>query len=298
MNIQDKNGWMVPSHNGYLEFPAQDDTPIAVTVWNHIISVKPHRHKFHEFALITKGYCIHIYKEVSVPLIPGDVFLIEPDEEHGYEIQAPVELINCQFYPRKLQKEYRKQMRRVDNGGETYGSDSRQSQLNRQGIIHLDVKEQKEVEFLLRMMMEEQENHQGGMADIKMACLQTILIKFGRNRRRKAQQTGQYKESKKEKIYEILAFIEKNLAEEPDFHRIAGKAGWSVGHFRTVFKDVTGLTPTEYLNRLRILKPLEYMQKEGLNVSEAAERVGYLDPAYYSRLFKKIMGYPPRYFRR
>ena len=73
-------------------------------------------------------------------------------------------------------------MRRVDNGGETYGSDSRQSQLNRQGIIHLDVKEQKEVEFLLRMMMEEQENHQGGMADIKMACLQTILIKFGRNR--------------------------------------------------------------------------------------------------------------------
>ena len=36
MNIQDKNGWMVPSHNGYLEFPAQDDTPIAVTVWNHI----------------------------------------------------------------------------------------------------------------------------------------------------------------------------------------------------------------------------------------------------------------------
>ncbi len=32
MNIQDKNGWMVPSHNGYLEFPAQDDTPIAVTV--------------------------------------------------------------------------------------------------------------------------------------------------------------------------------------------------------------------------------------------------------------------------
>ncbi len=54
-------------------------------------------------------------------------------------------------------------MRRMDNGGETYGSDSRQSQLNRQGIIHLDVKEQKEVEFLLHMMMEEQENCQDGM---------------------------------------------------------------------------------------------------------------------------------------
>ena len=31
---------------------------------------------------------------------PGDVFLIEPGEEHSYEIQAPIELINCQFFRR------------------------------------------------------------------------------------------------------------------------------------------------------------------------------------------------------
>ncbi|MGI6011812.1 MAG: AraC family transcriptional regulator [Ruminococcus sp.] len=297
MNPQDQNGWMVPCHDGYLEFPAQDDTPIAVTVWNHMISVKPHRHRFQEFALITKGYCIHVYKGISVPLIPGDVFLIEPDEEHSYEIQAPIELINCQFYPEKLEGECRKLMREMGCQEENYGYRSRQSQLNRQGIIHLDMKERQDIEFLLNCMMEEQKRGEEDMAGMKTACLQMILIKFRRNRKRKAAQIDHYKNSRKEKIYEILSYVEDHLAEEINFGQIAGQAGWSTGYFRAVFKDVTGMTPTEYLNRLRILKSLEYMQRDGLNVSEAAQRVGFLDPAYYSRLFKKIMGYAPRYFK-
>lgn len=297
MNLRDENGWMVPCHDGYLDFPAQDDTPIAVTVWNHMISVKPHRHKFQEFALITRGYCVHVYRGIEVPLIPGDVFLIEPEEEHGYEIQAPIELINCQFYPEKLGGECQKLMRQMCLQKKDSGSHSRQSRLDRQGILHLNMKERKDIEFLLNSMMEEQENPQEDMAVMKAACLQMILIKFRRNQKRKAEQISHYKDSKKEKIYEILSYMEENLTKELDVHRIAEEACWSVGYFRAVFKDVTGLTPTEYLNRLRILKSLEYMQKDGMNVSEAALRAGYLDPAYYSRLFKKIMGYSPRYFK-
>ena len=73
-------------------------------------------------------------------------------------------------------------------------------------------------------------------------------------------------------------YMETHIAEELDFNQMADSAYWSVGYFRSVFKDVTGLTPTEYLNRLRILKSLEYMQKENLNVSEAASESGITIP--------------------
>ena len=71
----------------------------------------------------------------------------------------------------------------------------------------------------------------------------------------------------------------------------------SSSYFRVLFKDVTGLPPVEYLNRLRIVKSLQYLQADDLSIANAAARVGIYDPNYYSRLFKKVMGVPPRYFK-
>ena len=48
--------------------------PFPIAPWEDNISVKPHRHAYYEFALVTKGSCVHSYKGVKVPLVPGDVF--------------------------------------------------------------------------------------------------------------------------------------------------------------------------------------------------------------------------------
>lgn len=312
MNINDENGWMVPCHDGYLEFPRQDHSGIAVTVWNHKISVQPHRHKFQEFALITKGYCVHCYRGTEVPLLPGDVFMIEPDEVHSYQLHAPIELINCQFYPGEMSREFNQLLREGEqekdsickkqemilnlSGREGKGLDSRQSILNQQGIIHLNIEERKMIESLLEQMMEEQKNEEIGLELVKTACLQMILVKFYRIRRRQSEQSSTHRDNRKERVYEILAYMEEHLEERLDYDKLAERVHWSAGHLRWVFKEVTGLAPTEYMNRLRVIKSLEYMQEEHLNVSQAAERVGFYDPGYYSRLFKKIMGYSPKYF--
>ncbi len=58
------------------------------------------------------------------------------------------------------------------------------------------------------------------------------------------------------------------------------------------------MTPTNYLNRMRIIRSLEYLEREDMSIAEAASKVGIYDSNYYSRLFKKIMGYSPRYFKK
>lgn len=53
----------------------------------------------------------------------------------------------------------------------------------------------------------------------------------------------------------------------------------------------------EYLNRMRIVKSLEYLNVEGISIADAAAKVGIYDANYFSRMFKKVMGYSPRYFK-
>ena len=58
------------------------------------------------------------------------------------------------------------------------------------------------------------------------------------------------------------------------------------------------MTPVEYLNRIRIIKSLEYLERNQCNIADAAASVGIYDANYYTRLFKKILGYSPKYFKK
>lgn len=302
----------------YTKFPIYDDTAISVHPYISNESVEPHQHNFQEFVLIQKGSCIHRYKNQETILIPGDVFLIPPHREHSYVIQSEVEIINVCFFPEKLgvywtdfvhdmedpitssnnvQSRFQELLQNVmlqdDRDTPIYEAD-----LNTQGIIHLKPTELFRIEDLLRSMLEEQENQDEGAAYMKSAMLQMILILLDRVRKRQIVPSLQYSSQKRQIILEALDYIENHITEDIDFSSLAAWLHLSNSHFRAVFKNVTGLPPTDYLNRLRIVKSLQYLQTNDVSIADVAARVGIYDPNYFSRLFKKIMGVPPKYFKK
>ena len=291
MNIHDGNGRGALCQSEYCS--------IQVKVLNRQTWEPPHCHEFQEFVLIKKGYCVHCYRGTKVWLLPGDVFVTQPNEEHSYQIYAPAEIIHCRFFVSGMSEDLTHMSKRAVSlpPGEGDCPKSRQSALDRQGIIYLNIKERREIASLLAQIMEEEKRGEEDQELVKIACLQMILVKLQRIQRYQTEQGEKHKGSRKERIYEILSYAESHLAERVAHETLAEMAYWSVGYFRSVFKDVTGMAPAEYLNRMRIAKSLEYMQKEHLNVSQSAERVGFDDPGYYSKLFKKIIGYSPKYFR-
>ena len=92
---------------------------------------------------------------------------------------------------------------------------------------------------------------------------------------------------------EVLIYMDAHLTEQINFNVIAKKYAFSANYFRKLFRDVTGFSPINYLNRLRIIRSCEYISHDNFSVSEAAERVGIYDRNYFSRLFKKIMDISP-----
>ncbi len=84
--------------------------------------------------------------------------------------------------------------------------------------------------------------------------------------------------------------LEKSYADEVSVECLARQARMSARTFLRRFKAATGLTPTIYLQNLRIEKARGLLERTRLPIGEVAWRVGYKDSSAFSRVFKEITG--------
>ncbi|WP_246302492.1 helix-turn-helix domain-containing protein [Paenibacillus plantarum] len=73
--------------------------------------------------------------------------------------------------------------------------------------------------------------------------------------------------------------------------------GISRGYFFDLFKQVTGVSPTQYVIQFRINRAKEDLLYTNLNITEIAEKHGFSSIHYFSKLFRKIYGQSPREYR-
>ena len=72
----------------------------------------------------------------------------------------------------------------------------------------------------------------------------------------------------------------------------------STSHFSNLFKEETGKTFLEFLNRIRMDEAKQLLRKTSLKNYEIAERVGFSDPHYFNIAFKKATGKTPKKYAR
>ncbi len=78
---------------------------------------------------------------------------------------------------------------------------------------------------------------------------------------------------------------------------LARLAGMSAPHFFRCFKRATGSSPIDWLRRERINQAKRHLIQTTDAIATVAERVGYSDPFYFSRDFKRMTGYSPTEYR-
>ncbi|MEH6543894.1 MAG: AraC family transcriptional regulator [Porticoccaceae bacterium] len=79
---------------------------------------------------------------------------------------------------------------------------------------------------------------------------------------------------------------------------MASGVGMSRSAFSGRFKTLVGETPMQYLTRWRMHRAAYYLRTEGLNIPQAADRVGYESDATFSKAFKRYIGTSPAAYRR
>jgi len=99
----------------------------------------------------------------------------------------------------------------------------------------------------------------------------------------------------------VLASVELLRRDWQRAHRLeelATAAGVSVTHYSALFRRHTGFAPIDFLIRLRVQHACRLLDTTSLSVAEVAERVGYPDPYYFTRCFRRVMGCAPRDYRK
>jgi AraC family transcriptional regulator of arabinose operon len=101
-----------------------------------------------------------------------------------------------------------------------------------------------------------------------------------------------------EGLEQSIQWMRQHIDHRARLPELARLAGLSVPHYSTLFRGKTGFSPIDYFLRLKIQRACQLLDTTAMRIEEIAICIGCDDPYYFSRLFKKIMGKPPRAYRK
>ena len=96
------------------------------------------------------------------------------------------------------------------------------------------------------------------------------------------------------RISKAIGRLREHYNEPLKIEDIARELGMSVSGFHHHFKSVTAMSPLQFQKQIRLQEARRLMLGEDLDAASAGFRVGYEDPAYFSRDYKKQFGAPPQ----
>jgi YesN/AraC family two-component response regulator len=97
---------------------------------------------------------------------------------------------------------------------------------------------------------------------------------------------------------QAVAYLHQNYARPLSRQEIADELGMSEDYFSRTFNMELGISPWDYLNRYRVAQAKLLLTNTPESVQRISRRVGFTDPAYFSRVFRKLVGASPSVYRK
>ena len=92
------------------------------------------------------------------------------------------------------------------------------------------------------------------------------------------------------KFIEFKLVVETHLTEQPSINTIAEKLALTTNSLYRIVKEYSGISPKDFLTNRLMIEAQRKLHYSNLSVKELAYELGFNDPDYFSRLFKKCIG--------
>lgn len=101
-----------------------------------------------------------------------------------------------------------------------------------------------------------------------------------------------------EQIERAAAYFNENYNTKISIDDYAESLHISTNWFIHNFKQYAGMSPAQYILSLRMVNAQSLLERTTYNIKEISEIVGYENPLYFSRVFKKEIGKSPAQYRK
>ena len=262
-------------------------------VSHHLITagMNYHSHDFVEIVYVAKGTGIHLVNEKKYNVSEGDIFLINYDTKHAFAAQnGSLLLYNCMFTPSYFDHTLNGSRNFFDITDRFLIGDLYANFSTDYIFVSARGSEANHVQNIYERLFHEFNTKQLGYRDIMRGYIIELLVIICRlNLNVDSERT--------KKMLEIIEHINVHYMEKLCDEDLAIIAGFSVSHFRRVFKSLTGKTLNLYIQTIRIHEACKLLKDKNINVKQVAEAVGYSDMKHFYSVFKRITGKLPKDFR-
>lgn len=109
---------------------------------------------------------------------------------------------------------------------------------------------------------------------------------------------GSQKSETQKEMEKAVHYFHENFSKDIEIDHYARELHMSTCWFIRSFKQYAGMPPRKYLTSIRINKARELLESTGYGIGEIGNIVGYENPLYFSRIFKKQTGASPAEYRK
>jgi AraC-type DNA-binding domain-containing proteins len=105
-------------------------------------------------------------------------------------------------------------------------------------------------------------------------------------------------ETPNDRINRVLTYIEENIAQPLTLTELSEIAGYSLSRFKTLFRQVTGQTPAQYIAMSKVEKAKIMLRDERKSITDIAYDLGWSSSNYFCAVFKKFTNVSPLIYRK
>ncbi|MEC0247313.1 response regulator [Paenibacillus chitinolyticus] len=105
------------------------------------------------------------------------------------------------------------------------------------------------------------------------------------------------KDSRSQYVKKIQEYADKHLHEDVSLRALADHINLHPTHLSKIYKIETGEGISDYISRLRMERACHLLKATGKKVYEISMEIGYMDPAYFIKVFKRHFGVTPQEYR-
>ncbi len=254
--------------------------------------VPMHGHQFLEIAFVAEGSALHYHvgldgNQRAGGLIQGDLFSILPGEKHCYKDCGSMILYNVYLKSEYLQ--HNQSLVALHGYRQLFAPRGSVPRKN----IHLSPAMRAAATQDLDRILNECRLRQPGYQMVAGARFIEFLITAMRN------SDDPYELG--ENSFGVLKSISL-LEQAPERHfsleMLARVSNMSVPSYTKKFRQATGVSPMEYLLKIRLLQVRHYLTNTDLSIGEIAGRCGFCTPNYLIKIFRRELGITPVQYRR
>ena len=253
-----------------------------------------HQHDWYELVYVYNGQGTFLIDQSLYTMREGDLFLIPGGTIHHAQPDelVPVTSTALFFLPSLLP------IAAGETDAQPLAAYAHASQRRHYRLSLAPEQQQTVADMLHAIQQELHARHPGYQQAVRILCLQLLLTVFREQRRDASAASPPLRVAGPAWMQESLRHIDTHPSSDLGLANLAHRASVSAAHYSRVFKQLTGMTVSDYVTAKRMQRATELLLHTDHPVKTIAELCGMASMPYFHRMFQRYLGTTPLAYKK